>query len=391
VTHPLRRSTTTAAAALTCLAVLTACSGDASGDTDQDVALSVLPPISQTGAKAAPADRASGVVSARVSPGEAGREVTLETKDGGDWAEVGATETNGGGTADFVLDDGDASDGSTYRVVVESTGDLEEFTSDEVEGATAEPDFSDEFDGRELSVDWFHRGPDYNPEGLRVCSKGSPDAVDVAGGALQLKVIEDPERADETCEAKKASGKSLGRFAYRLNGHVGIGPHIPFQYGVTAARIKFQQERGQHGSFWLQSGLAEMTSAAESGAEIDVVEYFGEDESDRLASFIHYPTKDGYVKEGDFIEDASDFLTGKGEEWWNAYHVFALEWTKDEYVVRIDGEEAWRTDQGVSQQPEYLVLSLLSSDYELPELSSVDKLPQTMSVDWVRHWQPTDG
>ena len=31
------------------------------------------------------------------------------------------------------------------------------------------------------------------------------------------------------------------------------------------------------------------------------------------------------------------------------------------------------------------MLSLLSSDYELPKLKGAP-LPQTMSVDWVRHW-----
>ena len=37
------------------------------------------------------------------------------------------------------------------------------------------------------------------------------------------------------------------------------------------------------------------------------------------------------------------------------------------------------------------MLSLLSSDYELPNLPDEDLLPQTMDVDWVRHWLPTEG
>ena len=160
---------------------------------------------------------------------------------------------------------------------------------------------------------------------------------------------------------------------------------------MTAARIKFQRERGQHGSFWLQATTfgGNHEDAATGGAEIDIVEYFGDSSDDRLASFIYYPTPDGMVKEGDWIEEASRFLADQDDDWWKRFHVFALEWTEDEYVIRIDGQEAWRTDQGVSQQPEVLILSLLSSDYELPKLKDEGKLPQTMRVDWVRHW--TEG
>ena len=210
----------------------------------------------------------------------------------------------------------------------------------------------------------------------------------MGGGTLALEVIKDPSRTEQ-CTAKKDNGKTLGQFDYRLNGHVAT--NRLFMYGVTAARIKFQREQGQHGSFWLQSPIAEGDTPAVAGAEIDIVEYFGDSDDDRLASFIYYPTEDGSVKEGDWIEGASEFLADKDDDWWKAYHVFSLEWTPDEYVIRIDGQEAWRTDQGVSQTSEFIVLSLLSSDYELPNLPDEDLLPQVMDVDWVRHWLPTEG
>ena len=67
--------------------------------------------------------------------------------------------------------------------------------------------------------------------------------------------------------------------------------------------------------------------------------------------------------------------------------MFSLEWTPTEYVFRIDGQETWRTDQGISHQPQYPILSLLSSDYELSKLKGDANLPQYMSVDWIRFWQ----
>lgn len=380
----------TAVVALTALTTLSACSGgatDREGETDQrPVSLSMLPPIAQPGAEPADPEDAKAVLSARFDEASAGREVRLEAKSGDSWEEAGTAEVDADGTVDFVVD-GSA---SAYRVVADATGDLAAERSAEVDArAWGEIDFSETFEGDELSEAWVHRGAEYNPEGLRRCSKGSPEAVEVSDGVASLKVIDDPDRS-ESCEAVAADGTSLGEFDYRLNGH--IASNALFTYGVTAARIKFQRDKGQHGSFWLQSNLGiAPTNPLENGAEIDVVEYFGDSSDDRLASFVYYPTEDGTsVKEGDFVEDSRSFLTSKDDEWWKSYHVFSVEWTQDEYVIRIDGQEAWRTTAGISGQPEFIVLSLLSSDYELPNLPD-GGLPQAMQVDWVQHWGPAEG
>ena len=75
-----------------------------------------------------------------------------------------------------------------------------------------------------------------------------------------------------------------------------------------------------------------------------------------------------------------------GSDWAGTYHVFSVEWTPTEYVFRIDGKEALRTSAGVSQTEEYLILSLLVSNFESLRITP-EQLPQTMSVDWVRVWQ----
>ena len=41
----------------------------------------------------------------------------------------------------------------------------------------------------------------------------------------------------------------------------------------------------------------------------------------------------------------------------------------------------------MSGTPQYLILSLLSSDYELPLLGGEDRLPQHMYVDWAAFWE----
>ncbi len=367
--------------ALIALAALTACSSGATpGDEeiDRSVSVSMLPPISQPGLEVADPEDAQPVVAARFDQDSAGREASLEQSASGDWDEVATAEVDEDGVAEFVVEGG-ADDEAPYRVVAAASGDLPAAQSPEVSGGSwGEPVFADAFDGEELGDEWYHRAPDYNPDGLRRCSKGSPNAVTVGGGTATLRVVDDPAR-DDSCEALKGNGKSLGTFDYRLNGHIATDEY--FLYGVSAARIKFQREPGQHGSFWMQSDV---------GLEIDIVEYFGDDGQGRLASFVYYPTPEGFVKEGDWIEDAADFLADQDDDWWKSYHVFALERSKEYYTIRIDGKEAWRTDQGVQGHPEFIVLSLLSSDYELPNLPE-GGLPQAMEVDWVRHWDTPTG
>ena len=70
-------------------------------------------------------------------------------------------------------------------------------------------------------------------------------------------------------------GKVVGNFDYRLNGHVVPNGHY-FRYGVLAARIKFQPRHGQHGSLWMKPASPRAPPTGKGGAEIDVIEWFGD-------------------------------------------------------------------------------------------------------------------
>ena len=311
-----------------------------------------------------------------------GAKATLESQDGGSWTKVATAEQDRAGHVEFVIPAGSQA-AAGYRVTGSGA------TSETVDGdAWGDPDFDDEFDGRKLADYWASRGEGYNPEGLRLCSAGSADAVDVADGTLRVSVLLDPDRRGEQCTAKKASGEPAGKFAYRLNGHIMPNGHF-FKYGVLAARIKFQERQGQHGSLWMQPAISESTTdSGPGGAEIDVIEYFGDGvKNGGLASFIYKLTEDGPEKVGGQLPDPDQYLAGKDDSWFDAYHVFSVEWTPEEYIFRIDGQETFRTSQGISHQPEYPILSLLSSDYELANLGGDKNLPQTMNVDWLKFWQ----
>src|SRR5699024_8102250 len=141
----------------------------------------------------------------------------------------------------------------------------------------------------------------YEKVSLRRCSKGSPKAVRVGGGKVRLSVIKDPQRSGR-CRATKR-GKTSGRYAWRLNGHISTQNRVSFRYGFAAARVRMHERRGQHSSFWLQPQHSRAGTPRTAGAEIDVIEYFG-DKHPRggLTSFIHWKKRQRVIKTGSWLK-----------------------------------------------------------------------------------------
>ena len=110
----------------------------------------------------------------------------------------------------------------------------------------------------------------------------------------------------------------IGKFDYRLNGHVMTNGHF-FRFGVLAARIKFQELQGQHASLWMQPAISESTTdSGTGGAEIDVIEWFGDGvKNGGLASFIYMLTEDGPKKVGGWIEDPDQYLADQDDSWFD--------------------------------------------------------------------------
>lgn len=348
----------------------------------QTIQLLSLPPIVQHGGRPAPADEARAALTATIYPVEVGRAVRLQVRQGGGWQTVSTVRQDRHGRAEFsapVSRDGRA---LTYRAKATAYRDLPTAVSDTVGTERwLTPTFSDQFTGSRLSSAWQVRGKAYEPQSFRACSRGSAKAVRVGGGVLQLGVVRDPARST-LCPALR-HGQVAGRYAYRLNGHVGTDDGFSFRYGVAAARIKFPRLRGQHGSFWMQpvGGMR----PGYSGHEIDVVESFGPvAKRSGLWTYIHRYQDGRVVKTGTTIPNT--FLEGPRDAWWRNYHVYSVQWTPKKLVFRIDGHETWRIGGRVSHAREYLILSLLSSDYELPLIKD-SQLPQHMDVDWVRVWE----
>ena len=340
----------------------------------QSVSIWVLPQLAATGTSPEPAAAALSTVTATFSPVESGRLVVLQVQNGKKWVEAARATQNGLGGVTFNASYLYAGAPASYRVYVPTTTTSAQVTSSTVRtNGWGTPILSDEFSGTALSFPWDHRYQGYDVPSRR-CSKTDPSATRVGNGVLSLSVIDDPSTAD-LC-AFTAGGVEQTTF-YRLNGHVGTQGRFAYKYGIAAARVKFQKERGQHGAFWMQP------AGTGYGAEIDVIEWFGTGSQGLINGVYDYSTGTPARVAGGVIADQASY----GTDWAGTYHVFSVEWTPTEYIFRIDGREALRTTAGVSQTEEYLILSLLVANYEANKLPSPASLPQTMDIDWVRVWQ----
>ncbi len=170
-----------------------------------------------------------------------------------------------------------------------------------------------------------------------------------------------------------------------LNGM--IQSSASFQCGYFEARIRFQSLQGHHGAFWLQSPLYGkfLDNPGRSGAEIDIAEFFG---SGRLQEDTKLNVYwNGYGSEQQTRTQDIYYRQQHGVELSNDFHLFALLWTPEGYTFYIDGGETWRLDEGISDTPEYIVLSLLTSSWENQYLDG-RQLPNEMLVDYVRVYRP---
>jgi beta-glucanase (GH16 family) len=385
-----RRTVAAALAALT-LSTAVATISQASEAASQSATITVLPGIVQPGRSVANPDDALAAVVATFTPAKKGREVVLQRKAGSKWVKVATGVQSRSGKVEFAAPAQLKGKPVTYRAVAAKSSSLKPVASRSVATGTWGPaTFTDQFLGTALSGNWVHRMQFYQPESMRNCSKGDPAATRVSSGTLKLMVVRDPSMPAGSCTAYKKDGSVIGQFDYRLNGHVSTDGHAYLKYGVVAARIKFQPRQGQHASLWMQpQNPTYIPNALQGGAEIDIIEYFGDGvKNGGLTSFIYNPTPTGVPQKiGGWIKKPERFLSGKKDGWSKRYHVFSVEWSPTAYVFRIDGRETARITTGISGVAQFPILSLLSSDYELSKLKGDAHLPQAMSVDWIRFWQ----
>lgn len=344
--------------------------------------LASLPPIVQPGASpATPSD--DGALVATFTPADPGRKVTLEKQVRRGWKVVATSTEDAWGSAAFSPGAG------TYRA--RTTSDGRTWVTGSVTTSRWHAEFEDTFSGTTLDTTVWNdqRREHESVYAPRTCARVDAAARRVADGVLHLGVAADPARIGLPCSY--TSTRSSGTSPYLLNSQVSTEYTRFFQHGIVAARIKPQRAKGIHSGFWmLPAGTKYADGNAAAGTEIDIMEFFGETDrgNEDIGSHVHY-YEAGWEKVslGDTFPAARRILSKK-RDWWDEFHVFSVEWTPTSYIFRVDGREYYREAKAVSQAQQYLVLSALTSDYELGELTA-DELGQTAQVDWVRVFDAT--
>jgi beta-glucanase (GH16 family) len=352
------------------------------------------PPVSPTGAPVDVDESAKLVVSpvdfggvrvvtATFSTADAGRPAVLQKQTPSGWQDAATGEEDDSGAVTFQLNRG--SDGDVYRAVAT------EVTGDEPQPAVATPDgsakqqwrnvLSSDFSGSDLdSKYWSPRGTGSYHAGGRQCSAPYPANVVVGDDQVQLTVTKETSAAN-VAAAKAAGCKQDG--VYR-NAMIGTEQKFSITQGVVAARIRFAEGQGMHGSVWLQSY---------EKAEIDLIESYGYGRG--TTSVIHI---DGERYPSANSETYVNTTAVKQRDWWSQFHVFSVEWDDSQVVFRVDGTETKRITRDIPLADYFVVISMLSSDWEQKRFTNPvrnaddvtpTKLPQTMAVDWVKAWTPS--
>lgn len=171
------------------------------------------------------------------------------------------------------------------------------------------------------------------------------------------------------------------------------------RYGYFETRCILPAGCGLWSAFWMMNdGVFNEDGSGRDGTEIDVFESFYYDEynkgKDYVSTNLHY---DGYNDAHEYEHICTTLIKNDP---YKEYNTYGVEWNPDEYIFYINGKEIGRSSfGGVSQEPEYLLLSVeFSGDNGVPTYSSnggsndIRKTPQEnwpckFKVDYVRCYQ----
>jgi beta-glucanase (GH16 family) len=158
---------------------------------------------------------------------------------------------------------------------------------------------------------------------------------------------------------------------------------VEVQYGRLEARIKVPGGSGLWPAFWALGTNIGQVGWPQSG-EMDIMEYVGR-QPRRLFGTIHgpgYSGNAGFSKTLDLPQDLAD-----------DFHTFAVEWEPDKIVWYIDNQVYHLAtpanvapNKWVFNQPFFLILNLAVGGNLGGLVNLQTTFPQTMTVDYVRHY-----
>jgi beta-glucanase (GH16 family) len=222
----------------------------------------------------------------------------------------------------------------------------------------------------------------YVDSGDTITVGNSPEASGAENGALIIRARNSPG-------FKTPEGRSFDFTSGRLESR----SKFEFTYGTAAARIKLTAGAGLWPAFWTLG-----TGRWPETGEMDIMENVGDPTWTNFA--LHGPGYSGNTP----LVSRQHFTEGGDITSW---HIYAMDWTTDSLVFKIDGNEEYRVTRNAVERygrwaydnPKFLILNLaLGGQYPqsvnkvaepyvgLPQ-STVDLIKSNkavMAVDWVR-------
>ncbi len=219
--------------------------------------------------------------------------------------------------------------------------------------------FSDEFDGNALDETKWSLCPQMERQGAGGWWDDSMTSLD-GNGNLVLSIL----RRKEDGRLISGAIRSRGKFEQA--------------YGYYEIRCTLPPVEGAWCAFWLMGDTVYGTgNGGRDGTEIDIMEspYYPQSAINQTLNWDGYGVHHKY--EGKKVY---------GNDLYNGFHTYGLEWTEDEYIYYIDGKETWRTKGGgICENPLYMKVSIEAAKW-VSELNE-DRLPSEMVVDYVRAYE----
>lgn len=212
----------------------------------------------------------------------------------------------------------------------------------------------DDFSGSDINGKIWERCPEMKRQDIGGMWKN--EMAEVHGGNLWLwaKIAEDGTPVSGAVRSKGLFEQAFGYFE---------------------CRMMLQRTTGFWGAFWMMCGdVFTVDGSGVNGSELDIIES-GDCLTKGVNHAIHW---DGYGE-----QHKSLACRMQRPELYEGWHTYALEWTPEEYIWYIDGEETWRSDEsGVCTKQGYMLLSTEFGSWAAPVVEK--DLPDCCRVDYVR-------
>ncbi|MBQ4439619.1 MAG: glycoside hydrolase family 16 protein [Kiritimatiellae bacterium] len=267
-----------------------------------------------------------------------------------------------------------------FRVLAISSVALAAFVPAVAAGAPSKPlefklQFTDNFDGSKLNSRIWKRmeRPAWGGSDWIKHMSPRPDLSEVKGGMLALKGV---KNTDLESDARPY-----------LTGGITTKDLLNMKYGKVEARIRFKGARGAWPAFWMMP--QDSPNGWLAGGEIDIFEYLNYD------NFVYHTIHSSWTR----VHPNDPPRTNNAEIKPEAWNIYALEWTPDKLVWRVNGKitHAYEKKTGVEGEgqwpfdaPFYIMLDMqLGGAW----VGSVDEstLPAEMQVDWVKFYHLMRG